>query len=156
LTSYIGGAFSFAQESLKRFFEDHGETPLAEGGGKKGVCFPPFISPFASTNVRFVKTLIFTGTLGAIRCSANYAAYGATRSSVRQLSQSLAREFSEKGVHVVHTIANGGIEDADGEAQKQGKKMSAEAVGRTYLWLSQQGVDLFTHELDLRPAAEKF
>jgi hypothetical protein len=29
-------------------------------------------------------------------------------------------------------------------------------VGRTYLWLSQQGVDLFTHELDLRPAAEKF
>jgi hypothetical protein len=75
---------------------------------------------------------------------------------VRQLSQSLAREFSEKGVHVVHTIANGGIEDANGEAQKQGKKMSAEAVGRTYLWLSQQGVELFTHELDMRPAAEKF
>jgi hypothetical protein len=75
---------------------------------------------------------------------------------VRQLSQSLAREFSKKGVHVVHTIANGGIEDKNGEAQKQGSKMSAEAVGKTYLWLSQQGVELFTHELDMRPAAENF
>lgn len=46
--------------------------------------------------------------------------------------------MSEKGVHVVHTIANGGIEDADGEAQKTGKKMSADAVGETYLWLHNQ------------------
>jgi len=137
LTTYVGGAFTFAQESLKRFFEDHGEAPISEGGGKKG-------------------TLIFTGTLGALRCSANYAAYGASRASVRQLSQSLAREFSDKGIHVVHTIANGGIEDADGEAQKKGKKMSASAVGKTYLWLSQQGVELWTGELDMRPAGERF
>lgn len=45
LTAYVGGAFSFSQESLKRFFEDHGETSLAEGGGKKGVCFFPSLSP---------------------------------------------------------------------------------------------------------------
>jgi len=29
-------------------------------------------------------------------------------------------------------------------------------VGKTYLWLSQQGPELWTHELDMRPAAEKF
>lgn len=40
----------FAQESFKRFFEDHGEKTLAEGAEKKG-------------------TLIFTGTLGALRCN---------------------------------------------------------------------------------------
>lgn len=72
------------------------------------------------------------------------------------LAQSLAKEFSEKGVHVVHAIANGGIKDEDMDDQRSGKTMSAEAVGRTYLWLSGQGPELWTHELDLRPAQEKF
>ncbi|KAH4267663.1 hypothetical protein HBI04_134920 [Parastagonospora nodorum] len=137
LETYVGGAFTFAQESLKRMFADHGEEGLQEGGGKKG-------------------TIIFTGTLGALRCSAQFAAYGAGRASVRQLAQTLAREMSEKGVHVVHTIANGSIADEDGEAQKTGKKMSADAVGETYLWLHNQKPCLWTHELDMRPACEKF
>ncbi|KAF1944183.1 NAD(P)-binding protein [Clathrospora elynae] len=137
LETYVGGAFTFAQESLKRFFKDHGEQGLQEGGGAKG-------------------TLIFTGTLGALRCSAQFAAYGASRASVRQLAQTLAREMSEKGVHVVHTIGNGAIVDEDGEDQKTGKKMSADAVGETYLWLHQQKPCLWTHELDMRPACEKF
>jgi hypothetical protein len=37
LETYVGGAFTFAQESLKRFFTDHGEKGLAEAGEKKGV-----------------------------------------------------------------------------------------------------------------------
>jgi hypothetical protein len=37
-----------------------------------------------------------------------------------------------------------------------GKKMSADAVGETYLWLHQQKPCLWTHELDMRPACEKF
>ncbi|CZT46365.1 related to oxidoreductase, short chain dehydrogenase/reductase family [Rhynchosporium secalis] len=137
LEQYVGGAFTFSQEALKLFFEHHGEAPLSETGEKKG-------------------TLIFTGTLGALRCNAEYAAYGAGRSSVRQLAQTLAREMSAKGVHVVHTIANGAIEDKNGEDQRIGKKMSADAVGKTYLWLSQQEPELWCHELDMRPAAEKF
>ncbi|KAF4551982.1 Hypothetical protein D9617_11g008290 [Elsinoe fawcettii] len=137
LNTYAGGAFSFSQESLRRFFADHGESDLASGAPKKG-------------------TLIFTGTLGALRCNAEFAAYGAGRASVRQLAQTLAREMSAKGVHVVHAIANGSIKDEDGPDQKSGKKMSAEAVGKTYLWLHQQGPELWTHELDLRPAQEKF
>merc|ERR1711939_691654 len=109
LEQYVGGAFTFSQEALKMFFEHHGEAPLSETGEKKG-------------------TLIFTGTLGALRCNAEFAAYGAGRSSVRQLAQTLAREMSAKGVHVVHTIANGSIEDKNGEDQRIGKKMSADAV----------------------------
>jgi len=137
LETYVGSAFTFAQESIKLFFQRHGEAPLSETGEKKG-------------------TLIFTRILGALRCSAEYAAYGAGRASVRQLAQTLAREFSPKGIQVVHTIANGAIEDKNGEDQKIGKKMSANAVGKTYLWLSEQEPELWTHELDLRPAAEKF
>lgn len=138
LTTYVGGAMAFAQESVKRFYADHGDDDLSgTGGAKKG-------------------TLIFTGTLGALRANSEYGAYGAGRSGVRQLAQSLAREYSVKGIHVVHTIANGSIRDENGADQRVGKKMSAESVGRTYLWLSQQGVDLWTHELDMRPAQERF
>jgi hypothetical protein len=64
--------------------------------------------------------------------------------------------MSAKGIHVVHTIANGAIEDKSGEDQRIGKKMSADSVGKVYLWLSQQEPELWVHELDMRPAAEKF
>lgn len=138
LESYVGGAFEFAQLSLARFFEDHGKATLAEGAGKKG-------------------TLIFTGTLGALRCNAEYAAYGAGRSGVRQLAQTLAREMSAKGIQVVHAIGNGRIiDDNQGPETQAGKSIAAEAVGKTYLWLSQQEPTLWVHELDMRPAQEKF
>lgn len=127
----------FAQESIKMLFEQHGEKTLAEGSEKKG-------------------TLIFTGTLGALRCSSEFASYGASRASVRQLAQALAREMSAKGVHVAHAIANGRITDADNEDTKSGKHMTAEAVGKAYLYLASQEPCLWTHELDLRPAQEKF
>ena len=78
------------------------------------------------------------------------------RASVRQLAQTLAREMSAKGVQVVHSIANGRITDDEGEDARSGKHIAAEAVGRTYLWLAQQDPTLWTHELDLRPAQERF
>ena len=74
-------------------------------------------------------------TLGALRANAEFASYGATRASVRQLAQALAREMSAKGVHVAHAIANGRIADVDNEDTKAGKTIAAEAVGKTYLWL---------------------
>lgn len=137
MNTYVGGAMAFSQEAIKMMFEHHGDKALADGGEKKG-------------------TLIFTGTLGAMRTNSQYSAYGASRSSARMLAQGLAKEFSEKGIHVAHCIANGGIKDENGEAQKTGKTMAAEAVGKTYLWLSEQEPTLWTHELDMRPAQEKF
>jgi NAD(P)-dependent dehydrogenase (short-subunit alcohol dehydrogenase family) len=50
LETYVGGAFTFAQESLKRMFEDHGEAGLANGGEKKGVC-TTFHQCLSCTNV---------------------------------------------------------------------------------------------------------
>ena len=137
LEEYVGGAMIFSQEAIKRFFADHGETSLADGAEKKG-------------------TLIFTGTLGAMRTNATFGSYGASRSGVRSLAQALAKEYSSQGIHVVHTIINGGVRDENGEAQKTGKIISADALGREYLHLSEQEPSLWTHELDMRPAQEKF
>lgn len=101
----------FGQEVIKRLIADNGDTLLADGGEKKG-------------------TLIFTGTLGAVRTNATFGSYGASRSGARSLAQALAREYSALGVQVVHTIVNGSIRDEDGEAQKTGKIIGAEALGK--------------------------
>lgn len=66
---------AFSKEVVRMLFDQHGQTLLADGGGKKG-------------------TLIFTGTLGAMRTNANFAAYGASRSGARSLAQALAKEYS--------------------------------------------------------------
>lgn len=133
----------------------------------------PILTNPTSTELPLQKrgTLIFTGTLGSLRTNPGYAAYGAGRASVRMLAQSLAREFSAQGVQVVHAIANGGITDEyhdwhggaagkgkgkDAETVMRGKKMRAESVGRLYLHVMEQECDLWVHELDMRPAAEKF
>ena len=137
LETYVGGAMVFAQEVVKMLFAQYGEKPLADGGEKKG-------------------TLILTGTLGAMRTNTNYAAYGGSRSATRSLAQALAKEYSPLGIQVVHTIVNGGVVDDESEDTKSGKKISAEAMGRNYLWLSEQEPCLWTHELDMRPAQEKF
>lgn len=141
VAEYTTGAFSFGQEALKMMYaQNGGETSLNENSEKKG-------------------TIIFTGTLGAMRTNAEYNAYGAGRSAVRMLAQGLGKEHSGKGVHVVHTIANGAIKDEtrnENEAIRTGKSMSAESVGKTYLWLSNLEPDLWIDELDLRPAQEKW
>jgi NAD(P)-dependent dehydrogenase (short-subunit alcohol dehydrogenase family) len=139
LQTYTTGAFTFAQESLRMIYDTNGgETLLKDTRGeKKG-------------------TIIFTGTLGAMRTNIGFGAYGAGRAGVRMIAQSLAKEVSEKGVHVVHAILNGGVKDEDTEETRIGQRMSAEAVGKTYLWLAHQEPSVWVHELDLRPALEKF
>ncbi|KAL6719918.1 hypothetical protein ACLMJK_001839 [Lecanora helva] len=137
LNEYVGGAMLFSQEVVKRLFADHGDTSLADGGSKKG-------------------TLIITGTMGAMRTSAQFGSYGASRSGARSLAQALAKEYSPVGIHVVHTIINGAVKDEDGEAQRSGKAIGAEVLGREYLHLCEQEPSLWTHELDMRPAQEKF
>ncbi|KAK5050746.1 hypothetical protein LTR84_003305 [Exophiala bonariae] len=155
LQVYVTGAMVFAQEVLKWMVgQDLGQD---EDGDVQGM--------------RKKGTLVFIGTLGALRTNPKFAAYGAARAGVRMLAQSLAREYSERGVHVVHAIANGSIVDVDttdeelrkgvqekGALQKvkNGENIRAESVGRLYLMLEAQSPDLWVHELDMRPAKEKF
>ena len=65
---------AFSKEVVRMLLDQNGQTLLADGGRKKG-------------------TLIFTGTLGAMRTNANFA-YGASRSGARSLAQALAKEYS--------------------------------------------------------------
>ncbi|KAI1622289.1 hypothetical protein EDD37DRAFT_651577 [Exophiala viscosa] len=157
LQTYVTGAMVFSQLSLKWMLaQNPNDTTTNSSSGSDGGEF-------------MIKkgTIIFTGTLGALRTNAGYAAYGAGRSGVRMLAQSLAREYSAKGVHVVHAIANGSIVDVDTTAEDAdvkeklakvnlGEKIRAESVGKLYLQCMNQPCDLWIHEFDMRPAKEKF
>lgn len=72
-----------------------------------------------------------TLAVGALRANAEFASYGGSRASVRQLAQALAREMSPKGIHVAHVVANGKIVDSDDEKTRTGVQMTANAVGKT-------------------------
>lgn len=63
--------------------------------------------PFAP---KYPPTLIFTGATASVRGSANFSSFATGKFALRALSQSLAREFGPKGVHVAHAIIDGVID----------------------------------------------
>ncbi|KAI9321926.1 hypothetical protein DFJ73DRAFT_955206 [Zopfochytrium polystomum] len=83
-------------------------------------------------------TLIFTGATAALRGAALFSTFAVQKFALRALSQSLAREFGPRGVHVVHAIVDG------------------MAVARAYVFAAEQDRSAWTQEIDLRPFSEKF
>jgi len=81
--------------------------------------------------------------------------------ALRALSQSLAREFGRKGVHVAHVIIDGMIDTERvrgmmGQAKAEGERLSPDAIGKVYLSLHEQDKSAWAHELDLRPMKESW
>ncbi|CAD6446174.1 cc4513dd-9da8-4d2b-b495-9b054563e004 [Sclerotinia trifoliorum] len=106
-------------------------------------------------------SLIVTGATASLRGGAQLASFASGKFALRATTQSLAREFSPKGVHVAHAVidgvidiprtkgweVNGGVEDS---------KIKPEAIADAYWYLHTQDRSLFTQELDVRPFVEKF
>lgn len=109
-------------------------------------------------------SLLFTGASGSLRGKANFAPFSAAKGALRNLVQSLAREFGPQGIHVGHVVVDGGI---DGERflsrRPQFKAdrgpdslLDIAAMAETYWMLHQQHRSAWTLELDLRPWVETF
>ena len=109
-------------------------------------------------------TLLFTGASGSLRGRANYAAFGAAKGALRNLSQALAREFWPQGIHVAHVIIDGGIAGdrllsrvPRLESMRQdGGLLEIEAIAEAYWAIHRQDRTAWTAELDLRPWSESF
>jgi NAD(P)-dependent dehydrogenase (short-subunit alcohol dehydrogenase family) len=104
-------------------------------------------------------TIIFTGATAGIRGAANFSAFASAKFAARGLAQSLAREYSPKGVHVAHVVLDGLI-DAPQTDQRLGPhasvRMDSRAIAQAYLDLATQPPSTWTHEMDLRPFSERF
>ncbi|KAL8861124.1 MAG: hypothetical protein Q9178_002338 [Gyalolechia marmorata] len=98
-----------------------------EANGRGAFLFSQSILPLllnSSRDLTYPPTLIFTGATAAMKGSAMLAAFSTGKFALRSLSQSLAREFGPKGVHVAHVNVDGVID-----------------IERTKEWLKDAGED---------------
>lgn len=108
--------------------------------------------------------LFFTGASASLRGRPNFAHFAAAKSGLRALAQALARDYGPKGVHVAHVIIDGVIngervrERFPGYINSLGQDgaLDPDAIADAYWMLYQQPRSAWTHELDLRPYAEKW
>jgi NAD(P)-dependent dehydrogenase (short-subunit alcohol dehydrogenase family) len=109
-------------------------------------------------------TIIFTGATASIRGGIGFSAFSGAKAALRMLAQSMARELGPQGIHVAHSIIDGGIDtefvrglrpDFD-DAKAQDLVLSPDAIAAQYVALHKQHRSAWTHELDLRPWGEKF
>ncbi|MFO1214368.1 MAG: SDR family NAD(P)-dependent oxidoreductase [Burkholderiaceae bacterium] len=109
-------------------------------------------------------SLIFTGASGSLRGKARFAPFASAKAALRALSQSLAREFGPRNIHVGHVVIDGGIEGerllsrVPGLAEQRGPDglLKIDAIADAYWMLHHQQRSAWTQELDLRPWAEPF
>ena len=109
-------------------------------------------------------TILFTGASGSLRGKAGFAAFAAAKAGLRAVSQSMAREFGPKGLHVAHIVIDGGIAgdrllSRMPERFKQAGDdglLDIEAIADAYWFVHTQHRSAWTQELDVRPWAESF
>jgi NAD(P)-dependent dehydrogenase (short-subunit alcohol dehydrogenase family) len=109
-------------------------------------------------------TLLFTGATAALRGKPPFAAFAAAKAGLRSISQSFAREFGPRGVHVAHVIIDGGIDGEKARSRNPQRVSQAgedgllalDAIAEVYWHLHSQPRSAWTQELDLRPYKETF
>lgn len=104
-------------------------------------------------------TLIMSGATASLRGSARFSAFAAAKFALRGLTQSLAREFQPEGVHVAHVIIDGVLRGSASQerfARDPDRCLEPRAVASAFRQLAEQDPGAWTHEIDLRPQAEKF
>ena len=109
-------------------------------------------------------TLLFTGASASLRGKAKFSPFAAAKGGLRNLAQSLSREFGPQNIHVGHIVIDGGI---DGERlskrapqlkEQRGPDgmLNIDAIADSYWLLHTQHRSAWTLELDLRPWSENF
>jgi len=109
-------------------------------------------------------SLFFTGASGSLRGKANFAPFASAKAAVRNLSQSIAREFGPQNIHVAHVVVDGGIEGERlltflpklREQRGPDGMLKIDAIAEAYWMLHHQHRSAWTLELDLRPWSETF
>jgi NAD(P)-dependent dehydrogenase (short-subunit alcohol dehydrogenase family) len=109
---------------------------------------------------RGTGTILLTGASAALRGSAGFSAFAASKFGLRALGQSLARELHPKGIHVAHVVIDGQIDTPRIRTMMPGRAagtmLDPEAIAEQYWQLHRQSPTTWTQELDLRPSVEKF
>lgn len=113
-------------------------------------------------------TMLFTGATASLRGGSGYAAFAAAKFGLRAVAQAMARELGPKNIHVAHLIIDAGVDSPEIHRRLQAAKgldasslapnslVKTESVAELYWYLHHQEPDAWTHEIDLRPAGERW
>jgi NAD(P)-dependent dehydrogenase (short-subunit alcohol dehydrogenase family) len=113
-------------------------------------------------------TILFTGATASLRGGNGFAAFASAKFGLRAVAQAMARELGPKNIHVVHLIIDAAVDsDAIRARLKAARGVEANdippdsltktaSIAEAYWFAHQQSKDGWTHELDLRPAVEKW
>ena len=93
-------------------------------------------------------SLFFTGASASLRGKAMFAPFASAKAALRNLAQSIAREYGPQNIHVGHVVVDGGI--------AQDALLEPDAIAEAFWDLHHQHRSAWTLELDLRPWKESF
>jgi NAD(P)-dependent dehydrogenase (short-subunit alcohol dehydrogenase family) len=134
-------------------------------------CYAGFLVGREAASVMLTRgrgTILFTGATASIRGSKNFAAFSSAKFALRAVAQAMARELGPKNIHVVHLLIDAGVDsDAIHQRMKAASGINAAdipqdsltktaSIAEAYWFAHNQTRDGWTHELDLRPAMEKW
>ncbi|KAF2240160.1 NAD(P)-binding protein [Viridothelium virens] len=109
---------------------------------------------------KYPPTIIYTGATASIKGSAQLSSFAHGKWALRAMSQSVAREFAPKGIHVAHAIIDGVIDIPRTKEwlkdQPPEAKISPDGIADAYWHLHTQPKTTFTNEIDIRPMLEKW
>lgn len=111
-------------------------------------------------------SIFFTGATASLRGGVGYAAFASAKFGLRAVAQAMARELGPQNIHVAHLIIDSGVDTAwvrerirtqAGDVDiAPNQLMNPDSIAETYWRLHAQPRDAWTHELDVRPYAEKW
>lgn len=128
-------------------------------------CFGGFLTAQAAMPILEEQghgTFLFTGASGSMRGKPNFAHFASAKAGLRMLSQSLARSYGPKGIHVAHVVIDGAINGNQIKSRYpeyldhlgEDGALDPEGIAEAYWNLHLQPRSVWTQEIDVRPFKE--
>jgi NAD(P)-dependent dehydrogenase (short-subunit alcohol dehydrogenase family) len=102
--------------------------------------------------------IFLTGASAGVKGYPQSAPFAMGKFALRGMAQSMARELSPQGVHVIHVVVDGGIRSARRvePPDKPDSMLHPDAIAQSYLDLLRQNRSAWSWEIEVRPWVERF
>jgi NAD(P)-dependent dehydrogenase (short-subunit alcohol dehydrogenase family) len=102
--------------------------------------------------------IMLTGASAGVKGYPQSAPFAMGKFALRGMAQSMARELSPQGIHIVHVVIDGGILSArrPNPPDKPDSMLDPDAIAQSYLDLLNQHRSAWAWEIELRPWVERF